>query len=159
MARERQSTYLHARCVSGVQLAGAHSQDWVAADREPRNSAAAQSTSTFEGHHVNTANAVSTPAHRRPGTLALAISVALLAAQAGISPAFAQQAATASPQQETTTSKGEAEAPDAQDLDAVVVTGSRIRREVGFDGPAPVTSISAERIATSGQTQIVDLLN
>lgn len=108
---------------------------------------------------MNTANAVSTPAHRRPGTLALAISVALLAAQAGISPVFAQQAATASPQQETTTSKGEAEAPDAQDLDAVVVTGSRIRREVGFDGPAPVTSISAERIATSGQTQIVDLLN
>ena len=41
----------------------------------------------------------------------------------------------------------------------MVVTGSRIRREVGFDGPAPVTSISAERIATSGQTQIVDLLN
>ena len=108
---------------------------------------------------MNTANAVSTPAHRRPGTLALAISVALLATQAGLSPAFAQQAATASPQQETTTSQSETEAPDAQELDAVVVTGSRIRREVGFDGPAPVTSISAERIATSGQTQIVDLLN
>ena len=76
---KRQSTYLHARCVSGVQQAEAHAQDWAAADREPRNNATAQSTSTFEGHHVNTANAVSTPAHRRPGTLALAISVALLA--------------------------------------------------------------------------------
>ena len=97
---------------------------------------------------------------RRPGPMAVAIAIALLAAQGGVSTAVAQQAQSETPQQEPVKSKtGDAAAADAKELDTIIVTGSRIRREPGFEGPAPVTSVSAEAIRISGQTQIADLLN
>jgi len=107
---------------------------------------------------MSRASVSSVSMYRRPGPLALAIALALSAAGAGAGAphALAQQAQA--PQQEAAPSD-EAAAVDAKELDAVVVTGSRIRREPGFEGPAPVTSISAERIRTSGYTQIADLMN
>ncbi|MCD9088585.1 TonB-dependent receptor [Stenotrophomonas sp. SY1] len=88
---------------------------------------------------------------RRPGTLALAITLALLSTAS----AHAQDRQDGKVE---TTAASSAEA-EAKDLDTVIVTGSRIRREAGFDGPAPVTSISAETIRSSGHTQIADLMN
>jgi outer membrane receptor protein involved in Fe transport len=88
--------------------------------------------------------------------LAIAIAWALLAPVSGA--VLAQDTGDGEPSADAQDA-GSGTAADATQLDAVIVTGSRIRREAGFDGPAPVTSIDAERIATSGRTQIVDLLN
>lgn len=89
---------------------------------------------------------------RRHVPLALAIAGVLFAS--GLATAQAQTAPE--PQEAEATDASQA---DATTLDALVVTGSRIRREPGFEGPAPVTAISAETIEVSGHTQIVDLMN
>jgi len=121
------------------------------------------SISTFEGSPMNRASVSSVSMCRRPGPLALAIAIALLATGAGMPAALAQQAQEGGQQDETQqqgpSKSGEAKATEAKDLDAVVVTGSRIRHEPGYEGPAPVTSIDAEAIRISGQTQISDVLN
>ncbi len=112
---------------------------------------------------MNRASVSSVSMCRRPGPLALAIAIALLATGAGMPAALAQQAQEGGQQDETQqqgpSKSGEAKATEAKDLDAVVVTGSRIRHEPGYEGPAPVTSIDAEAIRISGQTQISDVLN
>lgn len=89
---------------------------------------------------------------RRRGQLAVAVAIALCATATGA--AWAQDAAAAATQEKQATA-----ALDAKDLDTVIVTGSRIRREPGFEGPAPVTAISAEKIQASGYTQIADMVN
>src|SRR5690606_2633399 len=65
-------------------------------------------------------------------------------------------AAGQEPQEATTAGSAET---GVSELDRIVVTGSRIRHEPGYEGPAPVTSIDAETIRVSGQTQIADLVN
>lgn len=47
---------------------------------------------------------------------------------------------------------------ETKELDAVVVTGSRIAR-VGMISPSPITTISADQIRASGATTLGDLLN
>lgn len=110
---------------------------------------------------------------RGVGRLARAITTTLFATGFAAAPAFAlpqaddqdPQAAPPAAQEETTTEAGR-KAPtdggageDIAELDKVVVTGSRIRHEPGYEGPAPVTLIDAETIRASGQTQIADLMN
>lgn len=101
---------------------------------------------------------------RRRGRLAAAIYMALLPAAFVSFPLMAQEQASAPA---TAEQEGEPQATqdatpatdDAETLDAVVVTGSRIRREPGFDGPAPVSTIDAEDIIAAGHTQISDVVN
>ncbi|KRG74487.1 hypothetical protein ABB30_13865 [Stenotrophomonas ginsengisoli] len=61
--------------------------------------------------------------------------------------------------QERASTEDEPTADQAQTLDTIVVTGSRIRREAGFDGPAPMSTIDAAAITASGHTQITDVVN
>jgi len=75
---------------------------------------------------------------RTTSTLSAAIATALLATAPT---AWAQEAAS----------------NDAQTLDRVSVTGSRIARE-GFVTPSPVTAISAEEIRATGAVTIADLM-
>ena len=84
------------------------------------------------------------------GPLAGAIACALLGGLLGSPLAMAQDTASSTPQNQD---------DPAQTLDAVVVTGSRIRREAGFDGPAPMSTIDAAAITASGHTQITDVVN
>lgn len=62
-------------------------------------------------------------------------------------PAFAQTAAPADA----------AQPPEASELDAVVVTGSRVAR-AGFEAPTPVTVTSTEQLAAASPTTIADAL-
>ncbi|WP_394540886.1 TonB-dependent receptor [Lysobacter enzymogenes] len=80
--------------------------------------------------------------HRSRLTAALVSAIAFSAAGA----AGAQQAAPA---------EGAAAAPT--DIDAVTVTGSRIKR-IGFVTPSPVVGISAEEIRATGAVTISDLM-
>jgi len=75
---------------------------------------------------------------RTTSTLSAAIATALLATA-------------------TTAWAQEATSNDAQTLDRVSVTGSRIARE-GFVTPSPVTAISAEEIRATGAVTIADLM-
>jgi len=83
---------------------------------------------------------------------------ALIAAMVAIGlftiPAWAQEALVAD-----TVNPIPDDESDAALLDKVIVTGSRIRREPGFEGPAPMSLLSAEHIRASGHTQISDVLN
>ena len=88
---------------------------------------------------------------RRRGQLAVAVAIALCATATGS--AWAQDAVG------EVVKEQQAAGAEAKNLDTVIVTGSRIRREPGFEGPAPVTAISAEKIQASGYTQIADLVN
>lgn len=92
------------------------------------------------------------PLHRR-GSLGLAIAAALLSAGGLAAPALAQE-----PPAEEQDATAPADA-SATTLDTMVVTGSRIRRDPGFEGPAPITLVDAETIRTSGHTQVADLMN
>lgn len=47
---------------------------------------------------------------------------------------------------------------ETKELDAVVVTGSRIAR-IGMISPSPITTITAEQVRASGATTLGDLLN
>ena len=44
-------------------------------------------------------------------------------------------------------------------VEEVVVTGSRIQREVGYDQPTPVTSIFSEALQAAAPSNIADGLN
>jgi len=48
---------------------------------------------------------------------------------------------------------------DAATLDRITVTGSRIRRAAGFDGPAPAMVLTSDIIRSAGHTQISDIVN
>ena len=85
----------------------------------------------------------SNPAAIRRSLLPLALGLAISQI------AYAQNAKT-----EAT----EAEVGKAQELDAVTVTGSRIRR-AGFDTLEPATSVSREDINARGITNVADSLN
>ncbi|RNF85481.1 TonB-dependent receptor [Lysobacter psychrotolerans] len=71
---------------------------------------------------------------------------ALVMPVAGV--AFAQDAPQSAP----------ADASAQQDLDTVVVTGSRIKR-VDIEGPSPVTVITADQIEKQGFSTVYDALN
>jgi len=60
-------------------------------------------------------------------------------------PALAQQAAPQQPQ------------PQATDLDEIVVTGSRIRRDP-TNSPTPLIQVAREDLLTTGQTTVIDYL-
>lgn len=57
-----------------------------------------------------------------------------------------------------TSQDGQNAAPEAQKVAEVVVTGSRIRREGGFDYPVPVAVMSGKDIENSGYTVLGDAL-
>jgi len=73
---------------------------------------------------------------RKNMTLALAVSTTLGLAAAGL-----------------------AQTASAQDLEEIVVTGSRIATVDGFGQTAPVSMVSAEAIKMTGMTRMEDLLN
>lgn len=99
------------------------------------------------------------PSPRRRGPLALAIAAALLSGGFAAAPALAQDAAPAQDEDTAATQPSASAQDEATTLDAMVVTGSRIRREPGFEGPAPITMVDAETIRASGHTQVADLMN
>lgn len=71
---------------------------------------------------------------------------------AGIAPALAQETPPADGGQ------SEAPAPEqAEEGEAVVITGSRIRRQ-DFTSPNPLVTISAEQLQSSGTTNLTDFL-
>lgn len=72
------------------------------------------------------------------------------------SPAFAQQADQATPDADAAALSSQAD--DATELDAIVVTGSRIRR-AGFDTLEPATVVTKEYIDDRGLTNVADALN
>ncbi len=80
---------------------------------------------------------------RRP-TTALAVGVVLLGA---ITPTAHAQ-----------TTAGNTESSDNSKLQEIIVTGSRIRRESGFDYPVPVAVLSGDDIRESGYTALGDAL-
>ncbi len=88
---------------------------------------------------------------QRPALLALAIASVLFS-----TPSLAQQQSEPAP-----AGKEADETPrsDADTLDTITVTGSRVRHQPGYSGPAPVSTISAETISTTGLTQISDVVN
>lgn len=98
------------------------------------------------------------PRFHRRGGLSLAIATALLSGGLA-APAFAQDADPAQDPPEAAQQDARPEAADATTLDTMVVTGSRIRREPGFEGPAPITLVDAGTIRASGHTQVADLMN
>ena len=69
------------------------------------------------------------------------------------STAFAQAAPTTAAQ-----SPAEDDAEDALD-DQIIVTGSRIPREINLDSPIPVISVSAEEILDGGDVSLGDSLS
>lgn len=80
--------------------------------------------------------------HRSRLTAALVSAIAFsVAGAAGAQEAAGAQGAAASP----------------TDIDAVTVTGSRIKR-IGFVTPSPVVGISNEEIRATGAVTIADLL-
>lgn len=80
--------------------------------------------------------------------LALGIAAAVVSIGMGIPQAMAQDVQ----------STGD-ESVEARTLDNVVVTGSRIRRQEGVEGPTPLTVLDAEQIRASGHTEIADVVN
>lgn len=83
--------------------------------------------------------------------LTTALLAALLAPVAGA--ALAQEATPATADQ-----TAQANQDSATDVDAVVVTGSRIKR-ASIEGPAPVTVVTAADIEKEGFTTVYDALN
>ncbi len=80
----------------------------------------------------------------RPGRLWLnAIAVVLASTLSG--PVFAQE------------KTGDAGADEAAKLDAIEVTGSRIKR-TDIEGPSPIVSISRQQIENEGYTSVVEVL-
>jgi len=102
---------------------------------------------------------------RRPRPLAVGIAIALISAGFHISPALAQEANEAQetredqPTQQTKGQKEKDSGTEASTLDQVTVTGTRIRREGGVEGPAPMTVLNADQIRASGLTEIADVVN
>src|ERR1700726_2647500 len=68
------------------------------------------------------------------------------------------RAATPSAHAQESTSTRAADAPDNTKVAEVVVTGSRIRRESGFDYPVPVAVIGGDAIREGGYTFLGDSL-
>lgn len=97
----------------------------------------------------------STRRHRRGG-LPLAIAAALVSA-GFVAPALAQDPADGQDAEQA--ARPEASQTEPATLDTMVVTGSRIRREPGYEGPAPITLVDSETIQSSGHTQVADLMN
>lgn len=71
-------------------------------------------------------------------------AIALFAAGIGITGASAQDSATTD---------------DNEELEEVVVTGSRIKRDSNLTSPAPVTTLNEEQFRLSGEIDITDVLN
>ncbi|MFT3755172.1 MAG: TonB-dependent receptor [Pseudoxanthomonas sp.] len=99
------------------------------------------------------------PAAPRPSPLTAALALVFaagmpLAASAAESP---QQAQDAQQTQQVAADSGTTE--DARTLDSVTVTGTRIRRKDGMEGPTPLVQISEEQISATGRTQIADVVN
>jgi outer membrane receptor protein involved in Fe transport len=117
--------------------------------RGPRTSVS-RSTGEHQGqvpanHHARNGPAGDNPMSRRSSVLALNIALALYA-NAGLSHA-----------QDTTTAAADA-APAATDLDAVSVTGSRIKRSQ-VEGAQPVLTIGAQQIQQEGFQTVYDMLS
>jgi len=102
---------------------------------------------------------------RRLRPLAAGIAVALISLAFGNSLALAQEANEAQQlqagqqTQEAPGTEGDTSDTEASTLDTVTVTGTRIRREAGIEGPTPTTVLNAEQIRASGLTEIADVVN
>ncbi|MHA6719521.1 TonB-dependent receptor plug domain-containing protein [Sphingomonas sp. RS6] len=90
--------------------------------------------------------------------LALTVSLAALALAQTATSASAQTAPADSDAVPSSTIAGQDAAADTSDQDAIVVTGSRIRRMPGFDTPNPVVSVDAAAIQAAGTTNVTDFL-
>ena len=85
----------------------------------------------------------------------LLASTVLAGVMAVSAPAWAQ---TAQPQDPLNTAPGAADAQDdSAELDEVVVTGSRIRRDP-TNSPTPLIQVQREDLLTTGQTTVIDYL-
>ncbi|MEQ1580280.1 MAG: TonB-dependent receptor [Steroidobacteraceae bacterium] len=90
----------------------------------------------------------------RPLNLRLAIAACLsAAAAAAMWPAGVVHAQEAAASQE----QGAADAADATELDAIVVTGSRIARD-GYDAPTPVSVLGVEEIQAAAVASITEFV-
>ncbi len=88
--------------------------------------------------------------------LAIAISAGLLALCYGIAPVYGQPAQD-SPDQAVTDSAEQS--GDEDEMDRVVVTGSRIARDPNLVSPAPIQSVDSEDIELSGEINVIDVVN
>ncbi len=96
---------------------------------------------------------------RRQGRLSLTASIAVLAFASVVTPAAAQTTdqTPAAAETQDTTAVPQADQTASPQEDAIVVTGSRIRRQ-DFDTPNPVVTLGAQTLQDSGTTNLTDFL-
>ncbi len=89
--------------------------------------------------------------------LSYSVSLPALAFAAFANPAYAQTDAQAQAQPDNVTGAAQGTAPTTEGDQAIVVTGSRIRRP-NFDSPQPTVVLGGEQIEERGYTNLADAL-